>query len=58
MGGPSGPMPSGQIAATGPEGIGPEGPPTPKRPDYSPSPAWNASPSASAAACTTGITRS
>ncbi|WP_425481038.1 DUF6053 domain-containing protein [Lysobacter enzymogenes] len=28
MRGPSGPMPSGQIAATGPEGIGPEGPAT------------------------------
>ncbi|WP_428995111.1 DUF6053 domain-containing protein [Lysobacter enzymogenes] len=28
VGGPSGPMPSGPIAAIWPEGIGPEGPPT------------------------------
>ncbi|WP_425606362.1 DUF6053 domain-containing protein [Lysobacter yananisis] len=71
MGGPSGPTLLCPIAAIRPKSLGPEGPPTkasglkdsPRRRAYSPSPtapspAWNASPSASAAACTTGITRS
>ncbi|WP_394537439.1 DUF6053 domain-containing protein [Lysobacter enzymogenes] len=71
MGKPSGAVLFGRIAAIGYKSIGPEGPPTkalglkvlPAGPGYSPSPAGpspgsNASPSASAAACTTGITLS
>ncbi|WP_425479429.1 DUF6053 domain-containing protein [Lysobacter enzymogenes] len=39
MGGPSGPMPFGQVAASRDKGIGPEGPPTKALPQkYGPPP--------------------